>query len=501
MAVTDPWQMAVALPIRNNKFRYYTQKGTTLNGAVTTGASTATIDDTDPDMDEIAQKGDSVVFGPSTNSSYIGKAETKIISSLTSTVITPIATMTNSYADGDGVRVFGTKLAGGWLISYTADSGTISEQTAYPKSIVPFTGSYAGGKIDNYCQHIIFDFSDVNFKDVGPRAWANLYNNFNSNPFLELIHYRAGMIYKSYGKNVSGQAAICISLSDGKRNFATGFTTTLNSEEFTELTTGTGVAIQPSTIDLSNASAGNIKIFGRGYGIDDYVSLFIDTVYAEHAHGTTPITQLEEELSSTGQPVYALNVTDTTDFTVGERIFVVDKVNSQYGIGVLGSVTTNAMNFTDMMLFYKLSGSTYTEYELPESDISAGVRVQQANDGYYEFTETADRNSIRFDIINDESTSRLADGSLNFAYPSSDADRGDRFILYARFSNVPETMWQKLMVLYRWQKRGNFLNLHPQLNDLPPTMTGIMRISNITKSDHWDLTYRSFDFTFEEAII
>lgn len=505
MAVTDAWQMGVALPIRNHKFRHGTWKSTTLSADADATASLSTTDTT-PNLDLIAKRDDSVIVGPSGDSSYTGKSETGQVSSLTSTSITLKSAMSNNYDSGDSVRVYGTALAGGWTISETG-----SNQIVVPKSISADTGAFMKGKVDNYAQRIVMDFANGDFATYN-QMYGNLQWNFGSNPFLPFYHYRAGMLFKSVGYNTdkSGTVTggITIKLQDGQRQFVFGTTKDFTNSSWTELTTATNTKDIPSSLQLDTAGNGYVLIYVSSVdNTNVYADLFIDDVYVEHAHGTTAVATLTKsiDLSTQLRTVGGLNVLTAENFEADEKVYLIDEANGIYGEAVIETVLSSniwqAVSFLGTtMNFYSWDDTNKKYVELDTSSVTlpAGTRVQQANPGVFTFTEYPMQNTIRIDELDTEARIRLADGSFKNFYPMSDADKSKLFQITCRFANVSETFWNKLMVLRDWQRRGNLLNLHPKHNDLPTVMTGYMSINNVVK-DHWDLTRRSFDLTFTEA--
>ena len=507
MAITDFWELAVAVPIRNHKFRIGTGVGTTLTSVSESGGGSLNVVNTNSlysinSIDLIARKDDSVIVGPSSNSSYEGKSETRQIGTGTTPTYMDLQTdLTNAYAIGDSVRILGTALAGGWYV-YNPNDASIEVVT--PKSINPHVGEYSGGKIDDYAQHLVFDFTNATNVSDGNVWYGNFVYYFDSNPFLEGVHYRAGAVYKSYGKNVSGGCEIGLKPFDGKRQICAGGTSTIHNVDWTELTTGNSLT-SFSTIDFTGAGTAYMMVFVQAKNPNDYVSMFLDDIYLEHAHKTTAITELTEEIAG-GAQVYNLNVADASNFDTGATVVVIDQINNIKGVGTINSISEDykSISLANMMKFEYLNGVTATSYTVygegePYATVAIGTRVQQANEGYYQLTEYPVRSSLAVDIIDQSIQSILADSTAKIYYPMSEGDKGTRYKIRCRFENVPATMWEKLMTLYRWQKKGNLLNFHGKWDDIPPVMTGFMTISNVSKALMWDLTYRSFNFEFEEC--
>lgn len=66
------------------------------------------------------------------------------------------------------------------------------------------------------------------------------------------------------------------------------------------------------------------------------------------------------------------------------------------------------------------------------------------------------------------------------------------------FLYLPQTEYDKLQDLLRWQDLGHKLTLHPHLPQVPHCLVGEMTITNVRKS-FWDLTRFSINFKFTET--
>ncbi len=497
MAVYDAWEMAVAVPIKNHKFRYGQFKGTTLASAATAGNSTLIVNQTSPVISDIVRRGDSIIIGESSNSSYEGKTETKSIKSVSSNTITLNSAISNSYSSGDTVRVYGSKLSGGWDV----------DDFVNPKGIKSYAGQYSGGKVDNYAQQLQFNFESADFSS-GSRFFGDFQYNFSSNPFIEATNYRAGIILKSYGRNISGNCGIAVTVSDGTRydptgdiHFISGFGSTVDNSSWTEITTENMSDLRHTALELSGASNGYINVYVRAENKYDFVNMFLDDIYLEHAHGSSAITEASEILRAETK-INVLDVLDTSGFTAGDSIIVVAKDNNYLGKTTIQKVegtTTLVCGGIDWWTWDSSNNQHQILGIIPLTIPLESAYVQKMNKGYYTFTEYPLRSSLAISVLENYSMSTSASNVVRMYYPTSDGDKSYRMKISCRFENVPETMWKKLMYFLNWQRRGSLLNLHPKWDDVPPVMTGFMTISNITKSEHWDLTYRSFNFEFEEA--
>ena len=513
MAVYDVWEMGVALPIKNHKFNVGSFGSSTLQTSVGSSATSFSFLKSGWAYKAV-KRGDVITVGPSTNSSYTGLSENVVVASISEVggytgyaTVSLRSALQYSYSATDIVRFYGNALGGGWEITTTGNSNIL-----FPQSITGHSGDSMSGKMKDNAQFIRYDYSNADF-NVNAKSYANLLYRFNSNPFIEHANYRVGMRYKSYGVNYSGAidsqggqegvgAYIHVSLTDGVGWFTGATQRDIRQNSWTTLEPADlSSKRRLSRVSLDNTnSTGFLNMFVVGMSNNDKINLIVDDVYGEHAYGTTPITTTS--IYMTKSKISALSVVDNSSFTVGEIVNLIDRDTNTYGVGTIESLGgTGTIYLDETMNFYQWNTSTmkYTELDIPSAEILPGATVQQANSGYYTFAEYPIRSTINIDLIENIRTNVLSNGSMNYGYPTSEDSSGDRYRIRARFSNVTETFFNKIMKFYSWQKQGYLLNLHPKYDDLPFVMTGIMKISNISKSEHWDLTRISFDFTFEEV--
>ncbi len=527
MAVYDPWEMAVALPIKNYKFREGTTISSTLSSSVSLGASSITVSQTSPSLALIVKKGDIVSIGPSTNDSYDGKSENAVITNVDASVhsgnplssgylSTPVlsviltlnAPLSYVYSSGDSVKIYGTRLAGGWTV-YSSDSRELIQ----PQTIKPYTGGYSGGKVDNYAQYLKFRFDTAEGIDASNRKHGNFKYEFtNGNPFIPHANYRFGAIVKAQAMNYSNGLSLGLKVYDGNQFLydkwfpLSSYENTI--QDWTELNSaGTNISTGTSLTNISSVSGLDtpknnpyLLIWIGAANLTDKADLYVDTVYCEHAFGTTPVTQLTEKITAPGK-TSGISVIDSSNFSRSSRVYVIGNNGNHFArSGLVKGIRDGTIDLHGTLHYYWWDDNLnqYVSHEEPMEDFDEGCTVFEANAGYYRFTEYPLMSSINYGIINQEQINVLANNEAKLSYPFSDSDKSDRYTVSCRFENVSEMFWNKLMALMYWQKKGYALNLHPKYNDLPPVMTGYMQINNLTKANHWDLTYRSFDFSFTE---
>jgi len=117
---------------------------------------------------------------------------------------------------------------------------------------------------------------------------------------------------------------------------------------------------------------------------------------------------------------------------------------------------------------------------------------------YYEIDAYPDLGSIRINKRSKFSTEVLTDNSIRLKSFSGFGSLDDKYEISCRFTNEPVDVYKKLERLLRIQHNGYYLNFHSTLDNIPPVMTGVMELSEVSH-DMWDLNLVSFNFTFKEA--
>jgi len=117
---------------------------------------------------------------------------------------------------------------------------------------------------------------------------------------------------------------------------------------------------------------------------------------------------------------------------------------------------------------------------------------------YYEIDAYPDLGSIRINERSKFSTEVMTDNSIRLKSFSGFGSLDDKYEISCRFTNVSVDVYKKLERLLRIQHNGYYLNFHSTLDNLPPVMTGVMELSEVSH-DMWDLNLVSFNFTFKEA--
>ena len=125
--------------------------------------------------------------------------------------------------------------------------------------------------------------------------------------------------------------------------------------------------------------------------------------------------------------------------------------------------------------------------------------LQSTDQGYISMQTLPEIGSVNFSIMESSGMKSLElNNNSKVRVDTSGFGERMKYMVNADFANVPQSDWDNLQGLLRWQRAGHRLTFHPYIDDLPPCMVGYLYITNVVKS-HWDLTRRSFHLQFEEA--
>ena len=130
----------------------------------------------------------------------------------------------------------------------------------------------------------------------------------------------------------------------------------------------------------------------------------------------------------------------------------------------------------------------------------------QGTDGYlagiYTFEELPAYQSGNWAFRTFVREAELANGDLISYDPTGGGGRIRKWTFTCRFVNISDAFLSQLLILQEWQDEGNDLVLVTNEErhgvSFPVAMVGRMELSGIGR-EHWDLTQRSFTFTFNET--
>lgn len=163
-------------------------------------------------------------------------------------------------------------------------------------------------------------------------------------------------------------------------------------------------------------------------------------------------------------------------------------------VGTTGT-GTDPENDRSSLLFAVPAASACTNLILDCVVVCHAKGTDDAASGIYTFDDYAEEGSIQYEQRNKGMYSDLVNDFRTAYFPGA-VDQ--KWVVRAHFEGASQALWDNLMALWQWQKRGNVLTLKTFLADLPPYITGIMDIKAPGK-DSWDFTKRSFDLEFVEA--
>ena len=187
----------------------------------------------------------------------------------------------------------------------------------------------------------------------------------------------------------------------------------------------------------------------------------------------------------------------TTDWVTEEKFLSHYDTSNAYNFNPTSSVLFNASNrgnrFGVEVGLYK---GINTAFDINDFVIEHADGTSQAENGYYSIADFPDPETINPQPINTLKRNRLANGSLRQI--TTDTGERPKIILSAEFRDVAVGIYNDLLVLENWVKKGRLIALRPKINGLPPVMVGVIRIVR-SPSSHWSLGMVTFTLEFEEA--
>jgi len=126
------------------------------------------------------------------------------------------------------------------------------------------------------------------------------------------------------------------------------------------------------------------------------------------------------------------------------------------------------------------------------------VGTDDAANGVYTFDEYPVLGSVAVETRETEIETQLLNNTLAVFDPFNSQGKEIKHTVTAEFGFCAQTFMDNLTKLQRWQRKGNLLTLHTDLDNIPPVLYGKMYITNRRK-DFYDVTRSSFTFTFKEV--
>jgi len=236
----DPFEMGVAVRVKNHSFRHPTWYSDQLSHAAAAEATTAQVDNTSDEAQAI-KDGDYLILGP--NSS--GITEAAKVSSINDRkadqcTITFTDDLANTFAVDDYVTGVVSNVAGAWSVGTTE---------AIPGGVTTIRG-----KDDRFCQMIQFAGADDELKQT-----------LDDDEFVASATYRVGCYYKQSAND------FYLRVNDGTTDF---IDKTCND------TTNAWVSVTDTGVCAASISDSYIRFFYKRAS-----TFYVDCIYLEHDSG------------------------------------------------------------------------------------------------------------------------------------------------------------------------------------------------------------------------
>ena len=468
MAQGDFWQFAVAYPLRNSKFRHPTRKELTLTASISAGATSTTISNAFNIIDPIVQYGDSVIIGDTEMTEVASVAQAAGTPGSSNVLVTFKNALSNSFSSGDKIVFIGTKLAGGW----TVDNAT---SRIYPLG----TNPPERGHSDDYAQ-VMANYNSQN----GSKAISQ---SLVASKMFAQTTYRMGCYYKVDIDAIT-TGAVYMRLLDSNN-----FSSKVNIKEFTEADVFDWARF--SSICYSSKNDGSttpLLDIGIETTPNNSFYFIVDNVFLEHAKNIGSVNARIKNSQSAGGVFHSLSIydTDATDWAgQAGKIVWITAPDGTFSASVLWAVgSSNNLTVAPSSL-----GSS--------AAFQKDAEIRLGNSGYYELQEYPLQSSLAYDIIGNASILPTSNGSGILFNRTGVGDKAERHVLSARFTAVSQAAFDEMRKLLWYQARGNLINIHPFIDDLPPVMTGRLRMGGLSKTTTPFFTSVDFDLSFEEVLV
>lgn len=474
------WQLGVAYPLKNHKFRYPTVHESTIQGISATDSSPAAggiaVNVNTPylQFEKIFQKGD--IFRIKNSS---GQADNLIIHRIRQVGMASlvgldlVAAPTFSYSSGDDFIGLGTRLAGGWERS----SGSSEDVIIEPYGIKPA----AGGASDNFAQRLRTGVSQIDSHYI--------YQDLDSYLLEPFTYYRYGFSFKTDLDSVGGLPFTFTELRSVEGSTGVIPFAIVDSLAWKVLLLDSVFSRATAAVENFGAAIFTPQLrIGLNPGGGGRIHLVVDDIFLEHARDTTSKAILKSS-TNVGGSVWNFQLYESSesgfDFTVavGDEVSVTD--------GILWARFSVLSAAGTVIQVNKIAGSD-------SAIVNHESEVQVKNDGVYTFPIYPNFNSL---------VSEKSHQIMSVPIPGAGAkaftqtgENGERWFLRSHFFAASQAFRKALKVFESWQERGYMLALHTYLPELPSVMIGKMRIIDRTKSIP-TLDYFDFDFEFEEMVL
>lgn len=504
MAQGDSWQLAVAVPLKNNHFEYGQNYVTLLNEGISPNAQYIKVSRDFESARDILQFRDQILIGPSSNSSDKGETEHMSVSGMyldytnSPKIYLLNKDNTYNYEVGDRVSFYGTGCAGGWDI--LGDQQYIKAEGIQKGAI---------------SRHIWTGFSQDLYSN-GQAAGTYRYFHNGGNPYIlfrlaendgdfsflldlnetygNRIQYLMDPVYTDDNKKWSrfamsvGSSGQAISALYG--DYHIGGYRKSYAQRIAIVMSGSTPTGQFFRQELTRSGTESLRdrallIPYQYYRVGGRV--YFDTSFTSQTFRDTYNIYLGLKASQ--------NTRDIGD-TEHVNLEVTSTGNSDkwYNFSTVGLLDSGIHKSSSPCLSFWFQNNGIASYKgelimyVDELWAEHAGGVNYANiDGCLDFGRYSvwpDEDSLKIDKVPREGTTSLY-------------GRKDRWVISCRLNYVSQTFWDQFEIIREWQEKGFLLNLHTYINDIPYTLTGRVEVKEYAK-DNWDLDLRSFTMEFIE---
>jgi len=468
------FKIAKAVPIPNYKMDTPVYMSMTLAATAAAGVSTIQVTHVNPLATKVKsslafQRGDTITLTTSA-----GITEQQMISrSYKSGSIYYLAlqsTLTNSFAIGDNVAGYGT----GWPENWNHVSDSFN---AYTKTTLMPAG---GGYSDNYA------FRSSIIDTQGTLAFA--LNTFDTDYFEEYCFYRFGAWMKQDVVSGGGSHGIRLDVNDGKKAMTSSYNNT-DLETWAEITFKNLPLLTSEDLAVSRTDFGYVQFVFTSLGKQE---VWIDDIYLEHIRGIAPTADSIDSVYSypSGESTVKIDTSIASEFAVND-IITLHGYNSTF---------TTIHGATGIIKL--ISGSEITIKNFSSTlAFAPGARLEQANNGYYTFTEVPNMDTS-WTSTSTISKIRGVNNNMHTFNPAGWGERATKKAAFLNFDNVDISFFKKMKLFENWCEQGNFVNIHGFATEFPDMKTdmiyGKLELTGM-KHNIWNRNWISFSLLIEEV--
>lgn len=280
------FKMGVSVDIHNHQFRHGTQV-LAKTGAYDAGTPSPTISITDPTsyLNIIASTGDKLTIGPSTHADNVGAKQELTVSSIASALnsITFTENIIYSFSAGDPITGYGTYFPDAWDVQLSTNT-TVTPYNLYRLNNINET-EIDNGVDDMYAWKMKTARTASGYSDY------KLKQTLSAGSLIPSVIYNLGGFYKiDYWVNkiasicdviISNTALTNVLITSS--NFITGLSGVVTEwTEFSKLASSN--SFTQSQLD---AMVIMIELYSLSPTSLNYITLWLDSLYLEHAKGTS----------------------------------------------------------------------------------------------------------------------------------------------------------------------------------------------------------------------